>query len=83
MIVHAIHVRLYSMDDDVHGDDLPNMKHKMVYQYYVGWKHGPLGKGNWVEIPDCIKELIRSHYANPDGVYMGHKHKDFWSIILI
>ena len=59
--------------DDVHGDDPPNVKRKMAYKYYVGWKHGPLGKGNRVVIPDCVKELIRSRYPDPDGVYMGHK----------
>ena len=59
--------------DDVHPEDVPNKKRKRCYKYYVGWKHAPLGKGNRVVIPECIKELIRSQYPDPNGVYMGHK----------
>ncbi len=60
--------------DDVHADEPPNEKRKAAYRYYVQFKHGSLGKGNRVVIPDCIKELIRSRYPDPNGEYMGHKN---------
>ena len=62
------------MTDDVHAEEPPNEKRKAAYRYYVQFKHGSLGQGNRVVIPDCIKDLIRSRYPDPNGEYMGHKN---------
>jgi hypothetical protein len=59
--------------NDVHEDEPNNAKRKAAYRYYVQFKHGRLGQGNRVVIPDCIKDLIRSQYPDPNGEYMGHK----------
>ena len=58
----------------VHTDKPPNKKWKAAYRYYVQFKHGSLGKGNRVIIPDsCIKDLILSRYPDPNGEWVGHK----------
>ena len=60
--------------NDVHEDDPPTVKCNATYRYYIHFKHSSLEKWNRVVIPDCIKDIIRSEYPEPNGEYMGHKN---------
>jgi hypothetical protein len=36
---------------------------------------GPLGKGNRIVLPDCVKSGIHTLLPEEEGKYMGHKEE--------
>jgi len=46
---------------------------KALYRACVLAVHGPLGRGNWVQVPPCVRDLIRELFPDEDEEYMGHK----------
>ena len=51
----------------------PNEARKRLYRLYTRAVHRPLGRGIRKVAPDCVAELIRELFPDPDGNYMGHK----------
>ena len=47
-----------------------------LYRTYVRAKHGILGRGVRVAIPDCVVAFIRTLVPSPDNVYTGHRDID-------
>jgi hypothetical protein len=47
-----------------------NLYPQMVIRLNDG---APLGKGNRVELPDCILSGVRHPFPSDDGKYMGHR----------
>jgi len=54
-------------------DEPPNILRKTLYQAYVREVKGGLGKGVRIVVPQCVANLIRDVFPDPDGKYMGHK----------
>lgn len=47
---------------------------KMLYRFYIEQKYGYLGKGNRIQIPQCVLAGIRAAYPEEDGGrYMGFR----------
>jgi hypothetical protein len=73
-------------DENEHGhlasQDLPSNSTRRKYLYQqmaLTSSEGPLGKGNRIVLPDCIKNGIRSLLPeDKEGKYMGHK--DEWRV---
>ena len=38
-----------------------------LYRYYISIRHGSLGRGVRVKIPDCVESEIRKLYPNEGG----------------
>ena len=64
---------LWSEGDLIREEHLgPNVAHRWLYATYVRAKHGVLGRGNRVVVPQCVKDLIREMFPDPHGEYMCH-----------
>jgi hypothetical protein len=46
-----------------------------LYRHASSWIHGYLGKGIRRELPQCVRDLIRSLSPDPDGNYVGFLSK--------
>ena len=57
------------------GSQTPNFLRRQLYAIYVREVHGFLGRGIRVEIPVCVRNMIREIYPDPQGQYMGHRDK--------
>jgi hypothetical protein len=60
------------------GDHLPHNSTRRTYMYQqmaFTILEGPLGKGNLIVLPDCVKEGIQNLLPEDDNQYMGHKDK--------
>ena len=68
----VLHEDLFRSYSALLGDVAPNVARRNLYQAYTYAVHGRLGRGNRVVIPDCVVELIRELFPDPDGEYMGH-----------
>src|SRR5687768_8122043 len=52
------------------GQVVSNLQmHKHLYHMFMYKKHGHLGKGICVQLPQCILECIRNRYPDPSGAY--------------
>ncbi len=45
----------------------------MLYRNYTLSVYGYLGRGNRIEIPSYVLDLICNLHPDPEGEYMGHK----------
>ena len=51
----------------------PSTLRKMLYQAYVRFVQGSMGRGNRIVVPKCVASIIRDIFPDPEGNYMGHK----------
>ncbi len=57
------------------GDDFPsnNTRRKSLYrQMALTISGGPIGKGECIVLPNCVKDGIRALLPDVEGKYMGH-----------
>jgi hypothetical protein len=72
--------RMIEWDENEHGylasKDVPSNSTRRKYLYRqitLTISDGPLGKGNRIVLPDCVKDDIRSLLPeDKEGKYMGH-----------
>lgn len=50
-----------------------NELRKIGYKTAVNKIHGVLGRGNRVQLPQCVVNGVRNEYPDCDGYYMGYK----------
>jgi hypothetical protein len=61
------------------GDELPSNSARRKYLYRqmaLTISEGPLGKGNIIVLPDCVKNGIRTLLPEEEGQYMGHREDE-------
>jgi hypothetical protein len=46
-------------------------RRKAAYQAYTYLRHGHLGKGWRIPIPECVVKAVRNRWPSQDGQYMG------------
>ncbi len=69
----TIHAQvLTSARDFIKAGISPNVAQQSLYRTYVAAEHGPLGKGNRVVVPHCVRDLIRKMFPDDTDNYMGH-----------
>ena len=51
-------------------------KRNHLYRTFVRAKHGIMGRGVQVAIPDCVVAFIRTLVPSTDNVYTGHREVD-------
>ena len=55
------------------GDFADNVLRKFAYQESVRIIYGVMGKGNRVQLPQCVIEGVRKEYPSDNDMYMGYK----------
>ena len=55
------------------GETRNNVLCKHGYQESVCLMYGVLGRGNRVELPECVVKGVRSVYPDEDNRYIGHR----------
>ena len=57
----------------IHGESANNVLRKFAYQESVRVIYGVMGKGNRVQLPQCVVEGVRREYPDEKDMYMGYK----------
>lgn len=60
---------VYDTDDDISN----RQKRKSAYKLFIYIKYGTLGKGNRVELSDCVLREVRKMFPDSTDDYMGYK----------
>jgi hypothetical protein len=62
----------------VHAGKTNSQIRYALYQKYTKVTHGTMGRGNRVELPACVEDLIKESFPNTqtDGTYKGFRMAD-------
>ncbi len=60
----------YTFDDKDIKNMIPSDKRFLLYYYYATTVYQFHGSGNRVELPECLKTVIRSKYPNEHSIEM-------------
>ena len=72
-MTHKSNVLSATESKRMHGDFSNNVLRKFAYQESVRIVYGAMGKGNRVQLPQCVVEGVRKEYPSEKDMYMGYK----------